>query len=231
MTVADPEKTVETMSKAEITDIFRQVGAHMKQQGEILVAVQQELSALKESGGTPAVNLDVPENPPPAAVNLEELSREQFGDYLLDKVNRESLTPVREAMKKDWASRTRSDLEVQVHTAAADHPDFNKWHEEIKTLTATHPTMNVEEAYQLAVATNADKASGIQTELKKAEDTAAAEKAKEPAEVVRPVFGGLLPTSGITADKEDGEMDSKDAADAAWDATQMSEHLKAVSTD
>jgi hypothetical protein len=234
MTVGDkePDKTVDTMSKTELTDIFRQIGLHVKGQGEALVAMKQQLDQMAGGGGgTPAPGVEPTPTPSvaPAAVNVEEMSREQFGDYILDKVNKEGLAPVREALQQDWAGRTRDSLTNQVHTAAANHADFNKWHEEIKTITTAHPTMNVEEAYQLAVATNAEKASGINTELKQAADTAAVEKAKEPAEVVPITFGGLLPTSGITSDKEDGEMDAKDAANAAWDATQMSEHLKAVS--
>jgi hypothetical protein len=89
--------------------------------------------------------------------------------------------------------------------------------------------MNVEEAYQLARVQDRDKSSGIDDELKQAADKKAVEEVKTPAKVVPIEFGGLLPTSGVTVDKEEGTMEGKDAAEAAWDATRMSEHLKAVS--
>ncbi len=72
-----------------------------------------------------------------------------------------------------------------------------------------------------------DKAGEIDTILKKAADTKTAEAAKVVP--ITKVFGGLLPTSGLSASKEDGAMDAKDAGLAAWDATEMGEHLAAVS--
>jgi hypothetical protein len=194
-----------------------------------MVALQQEIVSLKEGGATPTAIGGDPETPVSVNANLEELSRDQFADNILERVGK-LIDPVRNAVASDKDSRTRESLTHQVHTANNAHEDFNKWHPEIMEMTKMHPTMDVETAYQNVRLQNPDKASGIDTDLKKVADEAAANDEKEEkSNVVRPVeFGGLLPTSGVVSEKKDGGMTSEEAGEAAWDACGMTKHLAAI---
>lgn len=219
------------MTRDELGGIFRQIGAHIKQQNDTIIGLGQQVKALTEvsAGGGGGRDHDTVDDKTSVSVKLEEMSREQFGDHLIDRMSKEVVDPIRKTVQQDTDSRIHSNLTNQVRSASENHPDFNHWHEEIKAITKAHPTMNVEEAYQLVRVQDPDKSKGIDTELKKADEKAAKEREKSPAAAVTPIFGGLLPTSGMTSDKEDGAMTAKEAGEAAWDATHMSEHLAAVS--
>ncbi len=223
-------KPVETMSRDEIQGLFQQIGGYMKNQNDALVALTRFVQE-GNTGGTPPAGGVAPKTEEEVPVDIEKMSRADFGNYLIDKVTKEGLVPLHHTMQQDRDVRTRESLVNQVRDAAASHPDFNKWHVEIKEITKTHPSLNVEEAYQLARNRDTDKSAGIDTELSKAAEEKVAKRAGEEGTVtpIAPKFGGLLPTSGMTAEKEDGEMTPKDAAEAAWISTDLSEHLKAVS--
>lgn len=225
-------KSIDTMSKAELNGVFKQIGAHFKSQGEMLAGLHkavQEMSAAGPQKG--AVDKKLEDKPATTdAKTIEEMSRVEFGDYLLSRIEKEGLAPVRKAIAQGQDTKIREGLNTQVNAANEAHPDFSKWHDEIKDTIKAHPTMNVEEAYQLVRAQDPTKSGGIDVELKKAADEAAAKKeAETPDNVIPATFGGLLPTSGQTSSKEDGAMTSKEAGEAAWDTVHVGEHLKAVS--
>jgi len=231
--VAKDGEEFEGMTKEELKSIFGQIGQYIKQQGEVLNGVRQELAALKEGGegGGGGDNLlDDNIADPPKEVNLEELSRGDLVKHIVNVVTKEAVAPVRNEMRADRDNRTHADLVTQVNTANDTHPDFGKWHDEIRALTKAHPTMNVEEAYQLARTKDPAKTQDIDAELTKAAEAQAVKERENRVDNLIPVeFGGLLPTSGISSPKGDGEMDPKAAGEAAWDATKMGEHLSALS--
>jgi hypothetical protein len=223
------EKPIETMTKDELTGIFRQIGGHIKQQGETILAMHTELKALREGGGgeekpTPKGGEEIP-----TPANLEEMSRDQLEAHMMGKMTT-LLAPIQAAISTDRDGRIRENLTEQVHAANTAHDDFPKWFDEIKRISQEHPTMDVETVYQMARMQDPDKTKGIDADLRKVADEAAIKDKKEEAEVIRPVeFGGLLPTSGVVAEKKDGGMTSEEAGEAAWDATQMGKHLEAIS--
>lgn len=225
-------KTVDTMTKTELNAVFKQIGSHFKQQGEALAGVFKAVQELTAAGPQKGADDDEPDGKP-APTNtkaIEEMSRVEFGDYLLSRMEKEGLAPVRQAIQQGSDTKIREGLSTQVNAANEAHADFSKWHDEIKDTIKAHPTMDVEAAYQLVRAQDPTKSGGIDVELKKAADEVAAKKEKEtPDNVIPATFGGLLPTSGQTSSKEDGAMTSKEAGEAAWDAVHVGEHLKAVS--
>jgi hypothetical protein len=221
------EKPFDGMSKDELTGIFRQIGGHIKQQGETILAMHTELKALREGGEekpTPKGGEEVP-----VSTNLEEMSRDQLETHMLGKMSA-LIAPIKDAISTDRDGRLKENLTEQVHAANTAHDDFPKWFEEIKRISQEHPTMDVETVYQMARMQDPDKTKGIDADLKKAAGEVAAKVEKEEAEVIRPVeFGGLLPTSGVVSEKKEGGMTSEEAGEAAWDATQMGKHLEAIS--
>ncbi len=235
MTVAKEEKKDDkkgaegTMSKTEQVNLFRQIGLHIKGQNETMTALRQEVAELRGAKGDDDADKGGDDKKVDSKT-LEEMSRSEFGDHLVDRMTK-VLAPIQASVQSEKETRTRASLTEQVNTANTAHPDFVQWHDEIKDLIKIHPTMNVEEAYQLAISKDPDKIKGIEVELKKVADDKAAKKEEEDEKSgnVMPIFGGLLPTSGVTSPKKDGTMTSKEAAEAAWDATKMSEHLAAVS--
>ncbi len=225
----DPTKELATF-RAEMNGIFKQIGAHIKTQAETMSAMHQEITNLKGAGNVPDPTPNPGPDPEQIAPNvtIEEMSREQFGEHLLEKMGA-SLQPLKDAIVASNVVSTRSNLTSQVQNAHESHEDFSNWHEEIKSIAKAHPTLDVEECYQMARGNSPDKAGEIDSALKKTADKKDAEEVK--SNVTPITFGGLLPTSGLTSPNEDGAMTAKDAGLAAWDAVDMGEHLKAVTSE
>ena len=209
--------------------VFLQIGQHIKTQNESITTLRGTVEKLSAGGGGADDHKEsVVENDKP----LEELSRSELADAIVARVTKEVVGPLQSERRVEREDRTREGLKTQVHAANEAHEDFSKWHVEIQEVIKTHPTLDVEAAYQLARTQNGEKAMGIDTELKAAADEKAAADKKDDkgsdagGKVID--FGGLLPTSGITSPKKDGGMTSKEAGEAAWDACGMSEHLAAV---
>ncbi len=209
--------------------VFLQIGQHIKAQSETITTLQGTVEKLSAGGdgtddGDHKVVVD--DGKP-----LEELSRQELADSIVARVAKEVIGPMQSERRVEREAQTRDGLKGQVHAANEAHPDFSKWHLEIQEVIKSHPTMNVEEAYQLARSQNGEKAVGIDAELKTAADekVAADKKAEKAPSNVTEIFGGLLPTSGIVTDKEDGGLTTEEASKKAWDECSMSEHLTAVS--
>ncbi len=225
------DKPIETMSKDELNGIFREIGGHIKQTAEVMQGLQKEIAELKAGGGGDKPNDDVDTHDAPDDKTIEEMSRGDFAKFIIGEIDKNSVAPLRASIQKEKDGQSHASLAKQVNVADAAHEDFSDWHSEIKAMIHEHPTMDVEMAYQLVRIQGSDKAEGIDIKLKTAADKRAAKEEPKKADILKPVFGGLLPTSGVSSTDDEGEMEGKDAGEAAWDACNMSDHLKAVSDD
>lgn len=148
-------------------------------------------------------------DPDPSDDELESMSRKDLLAYIerrFSKTVQSQLRPLQENLQTTSQETERTRIQQQVKEAEQAHPDFWEWRQEMGELVQKYPGLSVDDLYTLARARNAEKAQQL--------DAARAEKEK-PAQQ-QPRFGGLTPTSG-THTQRSGEMDSKTAAESAWD--------------
>lgn len=149
------------------------------------------------------------DEPDPTDDELESMSRKDLLAYIEKKFSKtvqSQLKPLQENLQNTSQETERTRIQQQVKEAETSHPDFWEWKTEMGELVQRYPNLSVNDLYTLARANNADKARQL--------DEARAEKEK-PAQQ-QPRFGGLTPTSG-TQTQRTGEMDTKTAAESAWD--------------
>lgn len=151
-------------------------------------------------------------------VDLEKLSRVDFAKHITNVVTK-SVGKMLKGVEKETKSLSRQQQiekitgEVERLRKSEDHPFFDEFMEDMRDLAKVYPDLMPEELYTLATNKNKDKFN----ELKKKADEENTKKAEEEGKVERPRFGGLTPTSGVTATKKDGKMTQKEASDAAWE--------------
>ena len=161
----------------------------------------------------------------PGAMDLESMSRSDFSKYLIGEFQKTIGKPLSDRISKNEDQRAASAREAEVTVAAGKHGDFWEYQDEIRALAKTHPSLDIDSLYALAKHAAPEKVAAGLAKVKKEER---AEKKKEEDE--KPdVFGGLLPTSGVT--KSNTGMSSGDAAQAAAESVQLEAHLRAISRD
>ena len=150
------------------------------------------------------------------AVDLEGMTRAEFGDAIANKIMKSVNKVVKEVSKSQEADRlanARKELAADLKKTQKEHPDFLEFKEEIATLAQTYPDLTPEDLYLLARHRNPDKVKELEakaTEAKKKED-----EEKKKGDQRR--FGGLTPTSGVGATEKSGRMERADAVEAAWE--------------
>jgi hypothetical protein len=156
--------------------------------------------------------------------NLETLDRSGFLGVILEEVRgllKEEVAPVKQAVQDTSDDATKADVKRQVAKAEKAHPDLWEWREEMGEIAKRSPGLTVEEIYKLARASDPDKVKEVDEKFRSDEDKEkekTVEKEKKATEEQKALvgpFGGLTPTSGKTAEKND--MTMEDAAETAFD--------------
>jgi hypothetical protein len=146
---------------------------------------------------------------------LERMSRVDFGKFLAGNImktlEKSLLKPLNERLDSMETNFDRYKATKDVEQASKSLKNFDKWTDEIKQVLEKHPSLSVDEAYALAQTVNPKKAD----ELSSAERAAAEKAEQEKKQAERRSFGGLLPTSGLTARND--KMNPQEAAEAAFD--------------
>jgi hypothetical protein len=157
--------------------------------------------------------------------DLEELSREELVDYILNTVKTAAIDPLVEEQKQDRQKRDSEEVRGEIKKIAEQHPDFWEYEAEMRDLAQKHPTLSVDELYSMAQKKNPDKAA----QIKEAADKKAAEKKEKEDEIQEPEFTGLLPTSGKAT--ESTNMKKEDAAEKAWEKSGVDQALAAANME
>lgn len=144
--------------------------------------------------------------------DIETLDRKDFLNIILGKTKElmeEIVNPVTDRLEMLTGEMTDRAAAQQVKEAEVKFPDFWEWKAEMAEAAKYNPYLTADQAYTLARAGNPQKAMELDKKHK-------GEEKKEPKEE-KPVFGGLLPTSGKV--QTDGEVvkDPTDAANRAWE--------------
>ncbi len=150
----------------------------------------------------------------PSGDDLERMSRadlvQHITNSILTQARTEIIEPLNARMKEGEDKAERRGIQGEIDAAAKQYDDFYDHQKPMKEILDKHPSLSIDEAYQLARQQNPDLGKAKADE--KAET--AAEESKKEAETRSSEYGGLLPTSGRTAPND--KMSPEDAAEAAY---------------
>lgn len=168
----------------------------------------------QQNANTANQPLPDPPDPPVDPAHLETLSRKEFSDHIvgqvLKAVNKNVVEPLRGELQAITASTTRGQIQVAVERAAAAHPDFGDWRQEMIQLAGEYKGLPPERLYAIARADNQQKAREL--------DEKYAPKRESQGPIRLRGFGGLTPTQSGTGNRGQ-RMNGGEAADAAWAET------------
>ncbi len=189
-----------------------------------VTALAEGMTALQESTKQTNARMDELAKPPPTSnkddkpgplddggASLEEMSRPDFANAIIDKVVKavdERIGKVSEAVEGVRKDTGNQAIERDIEKLEAVHKDFWEWQSEIKVLAAENPGTSIARLYTLAKNENPEKLAELD---KKYKDDKGGDKSNDKS------FGGLTPTSSTTEDSS--KMDKKSAADKAFDDT------------
>ena len=151
------------------------------------------------------------------ADDLEKMDRGQFAQHMVGLMTKEVgriLKPLAERIDETQNSAEVDRLKREIVQARSDHSDFDEFKREIHASIKEHPSLSIEEHYQLVKSANPEKVEELEKKAKEEEE--AKKKEEEEKKVVR--FGGMTPGSGGKTEKT-GKMSTKDAAEAAFEET------------
>ena len=187
-------------SMAELTSVMR---------GIMQLAQQNQQAAQQPTGRD-----SEPDPPPVDPAHLETLSRKEFSDHIvgqvLKAVNKNVVEPLRGELQAITATTTRGQIQAAVERAAAAHPDFGDWRQEMISLAGEYRGLPPERLYAIARADNPTKAKELDTKYEPKRETQAPIRLRS--------FGGLTPTQSGTGNRGQ-RMNGDEAADAAWTET------------
>lgn len=191
---------------------------------EGITALASGMQSLQESHAKTNERMDALAKPPkpddddgdldPGNKDLEEMSRADFANTIMDKVVKavskqiEQVTESVSAVRKDTGNIA---LEHEIEKLETANKDFWDWQDEIKVLANENPNTNLKRLYNMAKHENPDKLAELDKKYKANEDKGAGDDPKKKP------FGGLTPTSSTTEHTE--KMDKKTAADKAYEDT------------
>lgn len=155
-----------------------------------------------------------PDPPPVDPAHLETLSRKEFSDHIVGEVlravNRNVVEPLRGELQAITATTTRGQIQAAVEKAAAAHPDFGEWRQEMIQLAGEYKGLPPERLYAIARADNPTKARELD------EKHSPRPRTQEPIRLRS--FGGLTPTQSGTGNRGQ-RMNGDEAAEVAWAET------------
>lgn len=155
--------------------------------------------------------------------DLEGMSRKEFMGVVVDEIIVKIKSDFAEPITKRMDDKQTGDLEKEVadaiKTAEGSHRDFWDWKDEMGKEVKANPYLSPEDAYLLSRVHNPEKAK--EQDVKVAKEIEVEQKAKVEADEkarkegkVKPIFGGLTPTSGKTEPNK--KMKTKEAAETAY---------------
>ena len=209
------EYTVSSLFKA-----IQTMGAQLKEANARVVAAESGRGKSKDKDGDKGGKKEP--TPKVEDMDLERMSRKDFMGTIVKEVSEKVMRPLLERITENETTSQRDKVAGELKAVSEKDPDFWQFKEPVAKILEEHPDLSIEDAYTLARSKDPEKVASLakQAAEKKAAEADGDNGKKEPA------FGGLLPTSGQGGKNE--SMDVKDAAQAAWDSTQMSAHLAAV---
>lgn len=145
--------------------------------------------------------------------NLEELSREQFADLMLQRttaqIQAKVVVPLTQEISNLGKTLHQDSAQSQIEKAQAAHSDFNEWGNEMADLISSGRVSgkNLLDAYTIARAENPAKAQKFNTTEKQ---KVSAEKQETQPKANSPMRPGQVSPVGTT------NMDISEAANAAW---------------
>lgn len=150
----------------------------------------------------------------PEGVDLDELSGTDMVKLLLGAMDTK-ITQLGEAISPKFdqlanAMQTKN-IRDDVKDVAGKDPNFWKYQEVMAGIAKQHPSLGAGDLFNLAKTKAPEIGEAIAADKKAADE----KEAEDNPEKVVP-FGGLTPTSGLSAEGK-GEMDFSTAADKAWD--------------
>lgn len=149
--------------------------------------------------------------------DIEDASREEFAEHIF-KVIDHKLGMIVEKISgnvqnlDEKVDMDRIKREIEIAKSKYGEEDFTAFNAEMKEILSKHPDMAIDDIYHLARSRNPDKVKELEAKKE--------EKAKEEKPAQNQQFGGLFPTSTVTANPENsGKMSPAEAADKAWQET------------
>jgi hypothetical protein len=207
--VAREAKEAEDKKKAEGGVTNEQIVTALRYLNAENQSLKEEMKGLKAA---PPVKDDDKATPPTAnpddveKMNNAELSA-HIGDSILARMKKELIDPLTKQISDLDGKSDRRMVSDDVAKAQEKYADFGQFTNEIAAMIKEKPDLSVDEAYALSKHNNPAKVEEL-------EKVAAEQAAKEKSEKESTEFGGLLPTSGLTAKND--EMTMKDASEAAF---------------
>lgn len=122
------------------------------------------------------------------------------------------LKPIMDRLESNSTDVETDRVRTEFAKAQADHSDFMEWKEEMRAIITDHPGLSADAIYKLARANDPTKAAEIDEKAKEGKG----EEGEKARSERRRAFGGLMPTSGVSLEK-DGKKQPKEAASAAWE--------------
>lgn len=149
-------------------------------------------------------------------VDLETLDRKEYMNHIMTQFTGlldQKLKPLGESINTVRTTTETKELAAELTKAKENITDFEEWAKETAQIYRASGTVTIPEAYEIARRRNPDKAKEMDEKYKMGEfdeKKKSEEKEKNPDDV----FGGLLPTSGVTVPSEG--MSKEAAGEAAW---------------
>lgn len=210
----DPDPGVQTGNQPDFSKLESALEGLPRAVQDAVMGGLREFAQEQQDNRAVAPKNPDPEPDPEPEPDLESMSRKELIAYMEKKFGstvEKALKPLKDNVDSTSAEAQRERINRQVNEAAQKHADFWEWTDEMRGKAKTHPSLSVEELYTLVRHENPEKAKQIDTKMAEKE----ADKKKE-TQPETPRFGGLTPTSGTKTQKTE-KMDSKTAAQAAWD--------------
>ena len=149
-------------------------------------------------------------------VDVETMSNQELATHITKQVVgsvSELLKPVHKRVSNVQTATEEDRIRAEAIAIAEVDPCFIEMRNEMAEVAKTHPDLSVRDIYTLAKVNNPDKFEKVQKAFKEKDEKDKDESGEKPA-----AFGGFLPSSGVkSSGKDAGKMNSKDAANAAFD--------------
>ena len=218
------ENTAEGQPNAtfdEVVTAVKALIAHGQKQEQAINSITANMAEISNRPPQSAPPQQIMEHPAEVK-DIETMTRAEYADYLVGRVNKELVQPIATASEDTKREQTSAELK-EISERYVDFWDFK---DEVKDVITKSPNIGIEEAYFIARGKNRDKAVAIDTKIAETKSANAQKEADQEKEDKRAGFGGLLPTSGQTS--KAATLTAKDAANAAWEETGMTEHLASI---
>ncbi len=149
-------------------------------------------------------------------IDVETMSNEELVAHTTKKVVgavSELLKPINNRVSGVQTATEEDRIRSEAIAIAKEDPLFMEMRNEMAEVAKTHPDLSIRDIYTLAKVNNPDKFAKVEKAFKEKEEKDEEESGEKPA-----AFGGFLPSSGVRpSGKDAGKMDSKQAANAAFD--------------